>query len=147
MPTVRLGRKSSLNRNTGTWESPTWSTIGNVRDLRRSGEGVEADVAVRSTGAWGATQTVAINATIEFDCIYDPGDADIAAIRTAWLNRTLLDIAVMDRPIAESGAKGIRGYWTVTQFDEDQQLGDVNRASITLKPGLGPQPTQDWETE
>ncbi|MFO0880736.1 MAG: hypothetical protein U0840_25670 [Gemmataceae bacterium] len=140
MPTVRLGRNASLNRNTGTYGSPTWSAIGNVRDLRRSGETVEADVGIRASGAWEATQPVGLNATIEFDCIFDPADADIAALRSAWLNRTLVDMAVMDRPITEVGAAGIRGYWAVTQFDEDQQRGDINRASVTLKPGLGSEP-------
>ncbi len=141
MPTVYLGRNATLNLNRlGTYESPDWSRNGNVQNLSRTSEAVEADVSIRENGEVGATQVTMLNYSVEFDAIWDPGHADTLALHDAHHNTTLLDIALLNGPITEPGSKGIRAYWAVTKFDISEEMQGVQMAKVTLKPGLGAHP-------
>jgi len=47
---LRLGLDARLYRNTGSYASPTWNFVQNVKDLTLNLEVGEADVSTRGTG-------------------------------------------------------------------------------------------------
>ena len=50
----KIGLEAKLYRNTGTYESPSWSEMTNVRDLTLNVEKGEADVTTRGA-TWPAS--------------------------------------------------------------------------------------------
>jgi hypothetical protein len=94
----------------------------------------EADATIRGNVGWRATMPTIRDASIEFDMVWDTDDDDIGPLRLAFLNRTSIEFAVMDRPINQSGAQGLRVICMITQFNRNEGLEEVITVSIVAKP-------------
>jgi len=131
---VRLGLDARLYRNTGTYASPIWNEITNVKDVTLNLEVGEADVSTRGTGGWRATVSALKDASIEFEMVWDTADDDFAAIRDAFLNRGALDLAVMDGDITTPGSQGLRATCMIASFSRNEALEEALTVSVTAKP-------------
>ncbi|MCS7168068.1 MAG: phage tail tube protein [Gemmatales bacterium] len=67
-------------------------------------EAGEADVTTRGNNGWRATVATWKDASIEFEMVWNAGDADFAAIRDAFLNRGAMEFAVMEGDITAAGS-------------------------------------------
>jgi len=131
---LRLGLDARLYRNTGSYASPTWNFVQNVKDLTLNLEVGEADVSTRGTGGWRATVSALKDASIEFELVWDTADDDFAAIRDAFLNRGALDFAVMDGDITTPGSQGLRAICMIASFSRNEALEEALTVSVTAKP-------------
>jgi hypothetical protein len=131
---VKLGLDARLYRNTGTYASPTWNEIKNVKDVTLSLETSEADVTTRGNAGWRATVATLKDGSIEFEMVWDTTDDDFAAIRDAFLNRAAIEFAVMDGDITVSGSQGLRATCVVTNFTRNEALEEAITVSVTVKP-------------
>lgn len=68
---IKLGMEAKLYRNSGTYASPTWTEIQNVKDLTLNLEAGEADVTTRGNAGWRATIASLKDGSIEFDMVWD----------------------------------------------------------------------------
>ena len=66
---VKLGLDAKLFQNTGTYATPTWDEITNVRDLTLNLEAGEADVTTRGNAGWRATVATLKDGSIEFEMV------------------------------------------------------------------------------
>jgi hypothetical protein len=131
---VKLGLDAKLYRNTGTFASPTWNEVINVKDLTLNLEAGEADVTTRGNNGWRATVATLKDGSIEFEMVWDTEDLDFAAIRDTFLNRGAMEFAVMDGGIADSGSQGLRATCMVTNFSRNESLEEAITVSVTVKP-------------
>lgn len=129
-----LGLDCKLYRNTADYASPTWVEVSNARDVTLTLEAGEADVTTRANGGWEAIVAALRKGAVEFEMIWNKSDAGFAAIRTAFLNRTSIDFAVMDGAIATVGSEGLRATMAVIKFTRMEELAEAVKASVTLKP-------------
>ena len=129
-----LGMNAKLYRNTGTYGTPTWNEITNVRDVTLNMDTEEADVSTRANAGWGAVSVAIKNAALEFEMVWDTADDDFTAIKDAYFNGTNIDLAAMDGDITVSGKQGLRAVFTVTGFSRQEPLKDALKVSVTLKP-------------
>ncbi|MCC7085615.1 MAG: hypothetical protein IT427_11490 [Pirellulales bacterium] len=118
----RLGLEAKLYRNTGTYASPTWVEVTNVKDLTLSLEKGEADVTTRANSGWRATIGTLKDASIEFQMVWDTADANFTAIQEAFFDNTQIEFAVMDGGIAASGSQGLRATFDVLSFTRNEAL-------------------------
>jgi hypothetical protein len=125
---------AKLYRNTGTYASPTWDLIGNVKDLTLSLETGEADVTTRGNGGWRATVATLKDGSLEFEMIWDTEDTDFTAIRTAFLGNTAVEMAVLDGLVATTGSQGLRASFMVTNFTRNEPLEEAITVSVSMKP-------------
>ena len=130
----QLGLDAKLFRNTGTYATPSWTEIGNVRDVTLTLEKGEADVTTRANGGWRATLATLKDASVEFQMVWDTGDAGFAAVRDAYLNNTPLDMAVMSGAMSDPDAEGLRAEFDVFSFTRNEPLEEGITVSVTLKP-------------
>lgn len=145
-----LGLNAKLYRNTGTYETPTWTEITNVKDVTLNLEKGEADATTRGSSGWRQTVATLKDASVEFEMVWDPSDQGFQAIKDSFFNDTAIDIAVMDGPIppgAGETSQGLRAEWTVTKFSRNEPLEEVLTVSVTIKPTYGSVPTWMTETE
>ena len=63
---TRLGMDAKLYRNAGSFGSPIWTEVTNVKDLTLNLEKGEADVTTRANGGWRATVGTLKDASIDF---------------------------------------------------------------------------------
>ncbi len=129
-----LGLNAKLYRNTGTYGSPTWVLVDNVKDLSINKEKGEADVTTRANNGWEATAATLKSATIEWDMVYDPADADYTAIETAWEDGSAIEFAFMDGLITVAGTKGYRMTCAVFGFSRDEALTEAVMVNVSVKP-------------
>jgi predicted secreted protein len=139
MPAI-LGANCKLYRNTGTYGTPVWDLIDIVRDLTLSLDKSEADATTRAAAGWKQFLAGLKTGSVEFDVIWDTGHLDFIALQGSFANNTILDIAVMDGPIATAGSAGLRAEMVVFTLTRNESLEEAVTASITCKPAYSANP-------
>jgi len=140
---IRLGMEAKVYRNDGTWETPTWVEITNVRDVTLNLETGEADVTTRANSGWRATAATLKEASVEFEMVWDTEDAGFTAIKDAFFNGTNIDLAVMDGDITQTGTQGLRAEFSITSFSRSEPLEEAITVSVTAKPAYSVN-TPEW---
>lgn len=135
MDVFPLGMRGKLYRNTGTYQSPIWNPVENVKDVTLTMSANEADVTTRAGG--GFVQSLPTTTAIEvtFQMLSQTGDLDLDAIKTAFFNKTDIEIACMNGPITEPDARGIRFTGRVYTFTRNEALADAQSFDVSIKPG------------
>ena len=131
---IKLGMQAKLYRNSGSYGTPTWVEVGNVKDLTLNLEAGEADVTTRSNSGWRATVATLKDGSIEFEMVWDTTDANFTAIQQAFFNNTPLEFAIMDGAIATAGSQGLRATMSITNFSRSEALEEAIMVSVTAKP-------------
>ena len=139
---VKLGLDAKLFRNTGTYGTPTWNEITNVRDVTLNLEAGEADVTTRGNNGWRATVATLKDGSIEFEMVWDSADDDFTAIRDAFLNKTAVELAVLDGDVLTTGSQGLRASFMVTSFSRNEPLEEAITVSVTMKPTYSVNPPE-----
>tara|TARA_R110000824_G_scaffold741_4_gene4602 strand:+ start:5868 stop:6311 length:444 start_codon:yes stop_codon:yes gene_type:complete len=141
-----VGLNCELSYNTGTFATPTWSAIGNARDVTLSLEAGEADASTRGSDGWRETIQALKDGSIEFELAADSSDAAFTAIKTAFFDGTSIDVVALDGPQATAGSQGLRMIAAVSAFSRSEPLEDTVTVSVTLKPTPNDDTTPVWYT-
>ena len=139
---AKLGMEAKLYRNTGSYESPVWAEVENVKDLALNLEAGEADVTTRANDGWRATIATLKDASVEFGMVWDTEDADFSAIQDAYFDGTSIEFAVMDGDIETEGSEGLRATMAVTAFSRDEPLEEAITITVTIKPTYADNPPE-----
>lgn len=135
---MRRGLDCTINRNTGTFGSPTWNLVDCAKDVTLDLGAVEGDATVRSSGDFQLTAVIMKTAQIDLQLQPDPENAadvaDYEAFRDAYDDRTPIEVAIMSDDITEVGADGLRLSVQVTAFKRNEPLNDLVTYDITIKP-------------
>jgi predicted secreted protein len=131
---TRLGMDAKLYRNTGSFGSPTWSEVTNVKDLTLNLEKGEADVTTRANGGWRATVGTLKDASIEFQMVWDTADAGFSAMQQAFFSNTPIEFAVMDGDINDPASEGLRATFDIFNFTRNEALEEAIMVDVTIKP-------------
>ncbi len=131
---IKLGMEGKLYRNTGSYVSPDWNLINNVKDVTLNLEAGEADVTTRGNAGWRATLTTLKDGSIEFEMVWDTGDADFTALQQAFFGNAVVELAVMDGDIGTAGSQGLRATCMITNFSRNEALEEAIMVSVTAKP-------------
>lgn len=143
---VRLGLDAVLYYcAAGIGGTPTWSELGNVKNVTLSLQKGEADVTTRANNGWKATAATLKEGSIEFEMVWDTEDAGFTAIKDAYFNNSIIGLAVMDGPIATEGSQGLWADCHITDFSRDEPLEDAITVKVTAKPTYSANPPQ-WKT-
>ena len=131
---TRLGMDAKLYRNSGSYATPAWEEIGNVKDVTLNLEKGEADVTTRANNGWRATVGTLKDASIEFQMVWDTLDADFDAIRQAFFNNAPIEFAVMDGDITDPDSEGLRATFDIFNFTRNEALEEAILVDVTIKP-------------
>jgi predicted secreted protein len=135
---ARLGLKAKLFRNTGTFATPTWNEVKNVKDLTLTIEKAEADVTTRGNDGWRALIGTLKSASIEFQMVDDSEDDDFTAFQESFFADTNIEFAIMNGPmIAAPGgvaSEGLRATCQVFNFTRNEELENAIMRDVAIKP-------------
>lgn len=142
----KLGDECKIYRNTGSYGSPVWAEVENVRDVNYNLEHGEADLSTRANNGWDAIVATRKRGSFEWGMVYDTADADYAALEAAWFAKTAIDFAFVDGDIAVSGTKGIRATCQLFGFGQNQGLSEGVLVQVTAKPTYSANAPVQWTT-
>lgn len=145
MPAV-LSENAKLYRNTGTYASPTWDLVSNVKDLTMSLDKDEVDITTRASGGFKEFIDGMIDASIDFGMVYDTADTDFTAIRTAFFAKTAIEFLILDGLVATAGNQGLRVTCMVKGFTRNENLGEALMVDVTLRPVKNGNAAPAWFT-
>ncbi len=132
---VKLGLDAKLYYCVaGIGGTPTWTLLGNVKNVTLNLQKGEADVTTRANNGWKATAATLKEGSIEFEMVWDPSDTGFTAIKDAYFNNTLIGMAAMDGAVATTGSQGLWADCAITDFTRDEPLEDAISVKVTAKP-------------
>lgn len=114
--------------------SASWNLIDNVRDVTLGMEKGEADVSTRGSGGFRQTLGTLKDASIDFEMMWESGDAAFSALQDAYMNGGELALAVMDGDIDVGGAEGLASNFSVMSFTRSEPLEEGVTVAVTIKP-------------
>jgi hypothetical protein len=131
---VTVGLQCKMYRNSGNYSVPTWNEIPIVRDLTLNLEKGEAQVKARFS-TWEQILPLLKSASIEFDILAETSSAndDHDTLRDAFIDDTVLDLAIAEGNIATSGYEYFRFDALLVKFGRGEPLEGVSTVSITAK--------------
>lgn len=133
--TVRRTLDLGVYRNTGTYVSPTWTLMRNIKDLSGPDSKTEGDASIR--GSFIAMKEPTLQeVSFEFDMVHDPADLDFLAVEGAYEGNTTIELAMADGPIATPGTRYRRYTLKVFDWSRGENLADVATRHATLKPSF-----------
>jgi hypothetical protein len=134
----QVGLDMYLYRNTGSYGTPTWVVVENVRDLNGADSMAEADVSRRGTAVTGSgfkqNEPTLREMSFDWEMVRDEADADFTALRTAYAARTLVEFAFADGAIATTGTNYFRIECKIFGFERSEPLEGPNTYKVTAKP-------------
>lgn len=130
---VRLGIKSKLYVNEGTYATPSWAEVNLVSDLQVNGAWDEGESSARISvvKTMEATQ-LALDLSGKIRSQYT--DPTYRILYEAFIAADSVDILVLDGDKTLNGSTGFRFDGKVFSFSEDQSLGAVLYKDFTIKP-------------
>ncbi len=143
---IVMGHEAKLYRNKGTYASPQWDEVVNVKDLTLNLEADEADVTTRKNAGFKATVAGLKDASVDFEMEWDTEDDDFSAFQDAFFATTPaekgIEVAVMDGDIETQGSEDLRATMAVTAFSRNEPLGEALSVAVTLKPTYADHPPE-----
>jgi len=132
---IRLGMDAKLYYKVGgVGGSGSWEELVNIKDVTLNLETGEADVTTRGNAGWRATVATLKEGSIEFEMVWDTGDAGFTAIKNAYFNNQKIGFAIMDGDITGSGSQGLQADFSITNFSRKEALEEALTVSVTAKP-------------
>lgn len=133
------GIDCKLYRNGGTYGSPTWTEINEVKDLAVNGKWAEGDASTRASPVKQQEPTqleIEVNGMV----LVSLAGTNFVALDDAFIAKTLLDVLVLNKDSATNGARGYRCDMKLFDFSEDQKIDGVLYRAMVLKPCLATNP-------
>lgn len=137
---IRLGLDCALYYNSAGYATPAFTEITNCRDVTLNLEKNEADVTTRGSNSWRAMVGVLKDGSVDFQMIWDTEDTAFTAIKDAFFNNTVIDIAVMSGPIDDAESEGLRAEMSVINFTRNEPLEEAATVDVTVRPTYSANP-------
>ncbi|QQS09054.1 MAG: hypothetical protein IPK69_00005 [Phycisphaerales bacterium] len=127
---IKLGMEAALKYKTGGQAGAgAWTALGNTRDVTLNLEAGEADVTTRANSGWRATVATLKEASVEFEMVWDTGDAGFTAIKNAFFNNDPIGLQILDA----SAGQGLQADFSITNFSRSEALEEAITVSVTAK--------------
>ena len=144
-----LAENAKLYYNTGSYATPTWSEICNVKDLTLSLEKDEVDVTTRCSGGFKEYSDGLLDANVTFNMLYDPTDAAFTALQSAFFGKSAVEFAVMDGalpPASGETSQGLRATCMVKSFSRSESLGEALMTDVAIRPVANDDAAPEWHS-
>lgn len=127
---IRLGMNCKMYY--GVAGSTATNVMDNVRTATLNLSKAEADVTTRGNSGWRATVGTLKEGSVEFEMVWDTGDAGFIAIKDSYFNDEAIALLILD-DVTGSGS-GLDADFSITNFSRTEDLEDAVKVSVTAKP-------------
>jgi len=127
----QVGLDCKFYRNTGTYGTPTWLEIPIVQEATLGLDKAKADASVR-TARYKQNLPTLKSAPIELKILADVADTNYDALRDAFMNDTVLDVAMANGAIATNGTEYFRADYVCFGFKRAEPLLEAATVDVAL---------------
>jgi hypothetical protein len=131
---TRVAFNATVNLNTGSYGSPTWTPLTLVGSVKMDISFKEADASTRGSGGREQTEPTLLVASIDFDLKCVPSDPNYVSVRTSCLTRGSMDLQFSTIGAATSGEFTFRDTFKGFKFGQDENLDGIIINNVTVKP-------------
>jgi hypothetical protein len=131
---LKIGANNTLNYNTASYGSPSWSPIPTARDVTLNLDAEEADASTRGGGGYKASEPTLKGVSFEWDMLEDHTDTAYLAIRAAYFAGTTVDLRASTAAATAAGELWLRAVCKIFGFKKGEPLNGVNTFTVTAKP-------------
>lgn len=131
---VVMSFNAKLYRNTGTYGTPVWDLVPNVKDVSVPWDFNEVDVSRRAGGGFAESEPALTKISVDFDMIEDTADTDFTTFRDAAIAKTSIGMLVLNGLQATAGSCGLRAEMKFFKMGQGQKLDDAMRVEFSMKP-------------
>src|SRR5579859_5129454 len=135
---ARRGVDLHTYRNTGTYGSPVWSELTNLRDQKKGLSRTEINSSIRGFSNIETAVAGLIKCEPSWQMIYDQSDANLVAIQSAFWSTVIasnqIEFAFSDGPIGGSGIRYLRAVCAVLGCDDTEDLDGIAMVDVKVKP-------------
>jgi hypothetical protein len=130
---IKLGMEAKLYFKTGGQSGGgSWTELTNAKDVTLSLEAGEAFVTTRANNGWRATVATLKDATVEWEMVWDTGDAGFTAIKNAFLGNDPIGLQILDAATGGAG-EGLQADFMITNFSRNEPLEEAITVSVSAK--------------
>ena len=140
------GLDAKIYYNAGSYASPTWTEIANVKDVTPSLEATDIAVANRSASGWTEHIQGLKDGEVSFSVDWDTAAAGFSNLKDAFFDSSDLEMLILDGPETTSGQEGLRATMQVLSFTRNEPLEDVLTVDVTVKPTPNSDANPEWYT-
>jgi predicted secreted protein len=127
---TKFGFNAQLEYNTsGVGGAGSWEELSNAKDVTLDLETSEADATTRANNGWRATVAGLKDGSVEFEMVWDTGDAGFTAVKDAFFNNSVLGLKVLD---GDSG-EGLVADFNIFKFSRNEPLDGLITVSVSAK--------------
>jgi hypothetical protein len=131
---LKLGMQAKLYYKTGgVATAGAWNELANVKDVTLSLETGEADVTTRANAGWKATVATLKEGSVEWQMVWNTGDAAFTAVKNAFFANAAIGLAIMDGDITTPGSQGLQADFSITQFSREEPLEEAITVKVQAK--------------
>lgn len=106
----------------------------NVKDVNLNLETGVADVTTRGANGWRLTAATLKDGSVEFEMMWDTGDAFFTAIQEAWTDSSNIALLVLTGAVGAADSEGLDADFSITNFSRNEPLEEAVTVSVTAKP-------------
>lgn len=129
---AKRGFSCVLARNTGTYGTPVWNSVANVRDVNLALQKGESEAGGRDSD-WEQFLPARKRAELTYQVPDDYASDDYAALELSYDTDTVIDMVIADGVIATVGTHYFRCDMYCFGFDHAQPLDGAAMIDITQK--------------
>ncbi len=137
-----LGAKGKLYRNTGTYTTPVWDLIPNVKDVMFPLVFKEYDATARAGEGWEASEPTVAMLSGSLVMLHNPADPDLQAFIAAAWNRLPQELLNLDAPVSDTGSQGSRASYKIFKQERKEPVGSMMEQNFDLKLCLADHPPE-----
>jgi hypothetical protein len=119
---------------TTTWGSEVWAEVDIAIDVNAPKTSTEIPASARADGGHEVVIPGLHQWEITATLRREVDDTAWLALKDAWEDRTVLNVAAMSGPIATAGSVGPHFWGVVTDFSDGESLDGLATTNITIKP-------------
>lgn len=123
-------------RNTATFGAPTWNEVDNVSKMKVGMKRDKSEGSRRTGGGMKQYMGTLLDISPTWEMLWDTGDADLAALLTAFTGNTEIDMIFLDGSQASGSHQGPRISAGFEDFSRDEDENGIVRASVSAFPGI-----------
>lgn len=129
----KVGLEGRAYINTAARANPTWVLITDVRNITIGAEKTLADMTTRDSNKFRQKKAAIKEMVPELDLLWDNASNSHALLRAAFFADTVVDILILDGPVATVGSQGFRGQYEVASFGRSEQLEEGMGINVKLE--------------
>lgn len=129
----KVGHKCKLYRNSGTYDTASWTLISEIGDVALDNFMLGlAELKRRANNYTKNLATLFQSITLSVDLIHGLGATQHDYLRTAFLAQTPFEMLIADGLVATTNTQGFRCPFIISEFPWDQPLEEVSKHAMKL---------------